>query len=48
MSLKEDIGKMSEYERYKLVVDLLRFFATAAAPFMIIGLGYYTKHYMGW
>jgi len=48
MTLKEHFRSMSSYERFKLLVDLMRFFATAAAPFLIVGLGYYTKHFLGW
>lgn len=48
MTLKQHIEQMSSYEKFKLLVDMLRFFATAAAPFMTIGLGYYAKHILGW
>lgn len=46
--IKEHINSMSSYERAKLIVDTMRFVATAAAPFMTIGLGYYAKHFLGW
>jgi hypothetical protein len=48
MKLKDHIKSMSSYEKAKLIVDTLRFIATAAAPFMIVFLGYFTKHYLGW
>lgn len=48
MTLKEHIKSMTSYEKFKLTIDMLRFLATAAAPFLIIGLGYYTKHHLGW
>ena len=48
MSIKEHIKNMSSYERAKLVVDFMRFLATAAAPFLIVGLGYFTKYVLQW
>lgn len=48
MTIREHIKSMSSYEKAKLVVDFMRFLATAAAPFMIVGLGYFTKYVLKW
>lgn len=47
-TIRQHIDSMTSYEKAKLIVDTLRFFATAAAPFLIVGLGYFTKHYLNW
>jgi hypothetical protein len=48
MNIRDHLKSMSSYERAKLVVDFMRFLATAAAPFMIVGLGYFTKYILKW
>jgi len=48
MKLKEHLNSMTSYEKAKLVCDTMRFFATAAAPFITVLLGFYAKHILGW
>ncbi len=46
--VKEDLNRMSTYERYKLGVDFLRFMATLAAPFVMVLVGKLAKDFLGW
>jgi hypothetical protein len=46
--VKEDFNAMSTYEKYKLVVDFMRFCATMLAPLMIIVMGHFAKVYLQW
>jgi hypothetical protein len=48
MNIRDHLKSMSSYERAKLIVDFMRFLATAAAPFLIVLLGHFAKHYLGW
>lgn len=46
--IRDDLAKMSEYERYKVALDFARLLATLAVPFVMIAAGYLAKHYLGW
>lgn len=48
MNIKEDFKKMTEYEKWKITIDFLRFVATLGAPFMIVILSHMAKKWLNW